>query len=149
MKISTKGRYGLKAVVDIAYHARNVRCVPLNAVAERQGISENYLEQIIAPLKKAGVVQSVRGAGGGYYLSREPADITVGEVLRVLEGPLAPADCVLDDDAGCGESDCGGCAVRDVWTKLFSSINEVVDSATIADLVANVGEQPSSGTVPL
>ena len=137
MKISTRGRYGLKAVVDIAYHAQTIKCVPLNAVAARQGISENYLEQIIAPLKKAGVVSSVRGAGGGYYLTRSPSETTVGEVLRSLEGTLAPADCVLDDDAGCGESDCGGCAVKSVWAKLFSSINEVVDSSTIADLVSN------------
>jgi len=137
MRISTRGRYGLKAVVDIAHHTRSVRCVSLKAVAERQGISENYLEQIIAPLKRAGVVNSIRGASGGYYLPRDAKSITVGEVLRVLEGTLAPAECVLDEDAGCGESDCSGCAVRSVWSKLFDSINEIVDSSTIADLVAN------------
>ena len=144
MRISTRGRYGLKAVVDIAHHAKTVRCVSLKDVAKRQGISENYLEQIIAPLKRAGVVNAVRGAGGGYYLSRQAEKVTVGEVLRVLEGTLAPAECVLDEEAGCGESDCSGCAVRSVWSRLFESINEVVDSATIADLVANY-ESESEG----
>lgn len=135
MKISTRGRYGLKAVVDISFHTRTMRCVSLKAVAERQGISEKYLEQIITPLKKAGIVSSVRGAFGGYFLPSPPESITVGEVLRALEGTLAPADCVLDEDTGCGESDCSGCAVRSVWSQLFESINEVVDSSTIADLV--------------
>jgi Rrf2 family protein len=135
MRISTRGRYGLKAIVDIAYHTQSVRCVSLKAVSSRQGISENYLEQIIAPLKRAGVLGSVRGAGGGYFLSRPPEEITVGEVLRLLEGPLAPADCVLDEMASCGESDCSVCTVKDVWSLLFESINNVVDSTTVLDLL--------------
>ncbi|MCL2168507.1 MAG: Rrf2 family transcriptional regulator [Defluviitaleaceae bacterium] len=140
MKISTRGRYGLKAVVDIAYHTKDTRCVSLKDVAKRQGISENYLEQIIAPLKRAGVVNAVRGAGGGYYLPRSPESVTVGEVLRVLEGNLAPADCVLDDDTGCGESDCSGCSIKSVWARLFDSINEVVDSATVAELMPKMSD---------
>ncbi|MDR2166401.1 MAG: Rrf2 family transcriptional regulator [Clostridiales bacterium] len=143
MKISTRGRYGLKAVVDIAYHTQSVKCVSLKAIAVRHGISENYLEQIIAPLKKAGVLISVRGAGGGYYLSKSPEKITIGEILRVLEGSLAPVDCVVEDDAACGESDCNSCTVKPLWSKLFDSINNVVDSATIADLLKE--EENASG----
>lgn len=139
MKISTKGRYGLKAVVDIAGHTNDEeRCVSLKAVAGRQGISENYLEQIVAPLKKARVLHSVRGAGGGYYLAKSAESLTVGEVLRVLEGSLAPADCVLDDVAACADSDCASCSTKTVWESLFDSINQVVDSITIADLMKNI-----------
>ncbi|MCL2350189.1 MAG: Rrf2 family transcriptional regulator [Defluviitaleaceae bacterium] len=135
MKISTKGRYGLKAVVDIAHFGRDVRCVSLNAVSERQGISENYLEQIVAPLKKAGVLNSVRGAGGGYYLAKPPQDLTVGDVLRILEGSLAPADCVVSDDASCATGNCQTCSAKPVWETLFEGINQVVDSITIQDLI--------------
>ena len=139
MKISTKGRYGLKAVVDIACNASGSdSCVSLKSIAERQGISENYLEQIVAPLKKARVLHSVRGAGGGYYLAKSPESLTVGEVLRILEGSLAPADCVLDDVASCADSDCASCSTKPVWTNLFDSINQVVDSITIADLMADI-----------
>ena len=138
MKISTKGRYGLKAVVDIAHHTQDQKCVSLKSVAERQGISENYLEQIIAPLKKARLLNSIRGAHGGYYLARQPEELTAGEVLRILEGPLAPADCVLDDDAHCGEAACEGCATKTVWANLFESINSVVDNITIASLMKDL-----------
>ena len=141
MKISTRGRYGLKAIVDIAYHMQDQKCVSLKSVSERQGISENYLEQIIAPLKKARLVHSVRGAGGGYYLASPPETLTVGEILRALEGPLAPADCVLDDSANCGESDCSSCTTKSVWSTLFDSINNVVDSITIADLVKDYAKE--------
>jgi Rrf2 family protein len=140
MKISTKGRYGLRAIVDIAHNAalKQGSCVSLKSVAERQGISENYLEQIIAPLKKARLVHSVRGAGGGYYLAKPADELTVGDVLRILEGPLAPADCVLDEVSGCAESDCSSCSAKSVWASLFDSINNVVDNITIADLVEKI-----------
>jgi Rrf2 family protein len=139
VKISTRGRYGLRAIVDVAYNANLTQGpVSLKSVAERQGISENYLEQIIAPLKRAGVVHSVRGAGGGYYLAKPAGELTVGDVLRVLEGPLAPADCVLDEVSGCAESDCSLCSAKPVWASLFDSINQVVDNITIADLVVKI-----------
>ncbi|MCL2353605.1 MAG: Rrf2 family transcriptional regulator [Defluviitaleaceae bacterium] len=137
MKISTKGRYGLRAVVDIAHQSKinGQKCVSIKSVAERQGLSENYLEQIISPLKKARVLTSVRGSGGGYLLAKAPREFTVGDILRVLEGPLAPADCVLDDAAACAESDCGTCSTKTVWSTLFDSINNVVDNITIEDLM--------------
>lgn len=136
MKISTKGRYGLKAVVDIAYYTQDTKCVSLKSVSERQGISENYLEQIIAPLKKARIVHSVRGAGGGYFLAKPPSELTAGDVLRILEGPLSPVDCLLENGTTCGDDElCDTCSTKSVWVSLFSSINELVDSFTIADLM--------------
>ena len=137
MRISTRGRYGLKVVVDIAKHiGRSARCVSLKSSAERLGISENYLEQIVASLKKAGILKSVRGAGGGYYLSRVPEEITVGEILRILEGNLAPTDCATGNEDNCGEGDCGTCSSKTVWRAIFENVNQVVDSVTIADLLS-------------
>ena len=87
MKISTRGRYGLKAMVDIAANSQS-GCVSLKSIAERTNLSESYLEQLIAPIKKAGLVKSVRGANGGYTLAKTPQEISVGDILRVVEGPL-------------------------------------------------------------
>jgi len=139
MKISTRGRYGLKAVVDIAFESsrQGDKCVSIKSIAERQGLSENYLEQIIAPLKKACIVHSVRGASGGYFLAKPAAELTVGEVLRILEGPLAPVDCVVDGTAACGDSDCTLCVMKPAWHTLFDKINELMDSITIAELASD------------
>ena len=103
MKLTTKGRYGLRAVIDLAMYAKT-EPVSLSDVAERQNISISYLEQLIAKLKKAGIVQSTRGAQGGYALAKEPEEISVGEILRALEGSLSPVDCSAVD--GEGESEC-------------------------------------------
>ena len=97
MKISTKGRYALRLMLDVALHSHGA-AVPLRDVAQRQEISDKYLEQIVTQLSRAGLVRSVRGAGGGYLLTREPEEYTVGEILRVLEGNLAPVSCVDQDD---------------------------------------------------
>ena len=136
MKISTRGRYGLKAVVDIAYESarHNGKCVSIKSIAARQGLSENYLEQIIAPLKKARIVHSMRGASGGYLLAKPPGQLTVGEVLRTLEGPLAPVDCVVDGTGACGDADCALCVMRPAWASLFDTVNSFMDSITIAKL---------------
>jgi len=136
MKISTRGRYGLKAVIDIASsESGGADRVSLKSIAERQGLSESYLEQIISQLKKAGIVKSVRGAGGGYALCRLPAEITAGDVLRVLERSLAPADCLTSKDITCGNNDCRLCSTKPMFDKLFESVNEVVDSVTINELI--------------
>jgi len=136
MKVSTRGRYGLKVVADIAQHiGPETRCVSLKSSAERLGISENYLEQIVAPLKKADILRSVRGAGGGYYLSRPSEELTVGEILRILEGNLAPTECATGSDDSCGDSDCDACPSKSVWKAIFENVNQVVDSVTIADLL--------------
>lgn len=133
MKVSTKGRYGLRAIVDLALNDKEGQ-VSLSSVAERQELSENYLEQLFSSLKKAGIVKSVRGAQGGYLLARPADKITVGDVLRSLEGTLCPVDCIdLDMPTSCDKSDV--CVTAPVWAKLRDKINEVVDSITIADLV--------------
>jgi Rrf2 family transcriptional regulator, cysteine metabolism repressor len=135
LKVSTKGRYGLRAIVDLALNDKDGQ-VSLKSVAERQGISENYLEQLFSSLKKSGLVKSIRGAQGGYMLAKSADKITVGDVLRSLEGSLCPVDCIdLDLPTGCDRADV--CVTAPVWIKLRDKINEVVDSFTIADLVTD------------
>lgn len=134
MKISTRGRYGLKAMVDLAVNAKDDSCVSLKSIADRQGISENYLEQLMAALKKAELVKSIRGAQGGYTLTRPATEISVGDLLRVLEGPLTLVECVSNTES-CGSGSCNKCVTKNVWEKISDSMNEVVDSITLEDLV--------------
>lgn len=132
MKLSTKGRYGLQAMFDLALHYGSGP-IPLKSVAERQDISEHYLEQLISSLRKVGLVQSVRGAQGGYILSKKPAEITVGDVLRALEGPLGLVDCVLEQDAvKCSRFE--DCITRIVWEKIRDSMIKTMDSITLQDM---------------
>jgi len=135
MKVSTRGRYGLRAMADLAMVCEAGKCISLKSIAERQGISEHYLEQLVAPLKKAGLVESVRGALGGYKLSRRATEISVGDILRALEGSLAPVDCIAEGDASCGSADCQTCLTKPVWGQIYDSLNHVVDSISLADLV--------------
>lgn len=133
MRVSTKGRYGLKAIVDLAINYNDGQ-ISLKSIAKRQGISENYLELLFASLKKSGLVRSVRGAQGGYMLAKPAEKITVGDVLRSLEGALCPVECIdLDIPSECEKVDT--CVTAPVWIKLRDKINEVVDSITIDDLV--------------
>ncbi|HWJ03191.1 MAG TPA: Rrf2 family transcriptional regulator [Verrucomicrobiae bacterium] len=133
MRLSTKGRYGVKAMFDLAQHTGEGP-VSLKNIADRQGISEHYLEQLISGLRKAGLVKSVRGAQGGYTLAKEPAKITVGDVIRVLEGPIAPVECVSEEDPEiCQKADC--CVTRGIWEKVRNSIADVLDSITLEDMV--------------
>lgn len=132
MKISAKGRYAVRVMVDLAVH-NDGNCQNVKQIAERQGISEKYLEQIIAVLNRAKLVKSVRGAQGGYRLLDEPENITVGMILRVTEGSLSPVACV--DSVEEGEcTRCVQCETIDVWKDLAEAINQVVDSFTIAEL---------------
>ncbi len=133
MKVSTKGRYGLRAIVDLAIHSKEGQ-VSLKCVAERQDLSENYLEQLFSSLKKSGLVKSIRGAQGGYLLAKPAENISVGDVLRSLEGTLCPVDCIdLEMPVSCDKAD--SCVTATVWAKLRDKINEVVDAISIADLV--------------
>lgn len=133
MKVSTKGRYGLRAMIDLAINAKEKK-VSIKSISERQGISENYLEQIIALLKKHGFVKSSRGATGGYSLKLEPDEISVGDILRALEGDLNPVDCVtVNEDKTCEESEF--CATKFLWKRISDSINEVVNEITLQELV--------------
>lgn len=130
MKISTQGRYGLRALVDLAVHEGS-GAIPLREISQREKISERYLEQLFAKLRKAGIVDSVRGAHGGYQLNRDPAELTVGDVMRVLEGDLVPAECTKED------SDCefiNVCVTNEVWLEIKEKIEEIVESKTLKDL---------------
>lgn len=132
MKISTKGRYALRLMLDLALHNTG-EAVSLKDIAKRQGISDKYLEQIISVLNKAGYVRSVRGAQGGYLLKKAPEEYTVGMILRLTEGTLAPVSCVEDEESECKRED--SCVTVMVWKRLNAAINEVVDHITLADLV--------------
>ena len=139
MKISTKGRYALRLMLDVALHSHG-EAVPLRDVAQRQEISDKYLEQIVTQLSRAGLVRSVRGAGGGYLLTREPEEYTVGEILRVLEGNLAPVSCVdQDDTCRCNRAD--RCVTVEVWRDIQAAVSSVVDRLTLADLVRRYHEK--------
>lgn len=131
MKISTKGRYGLKAVLDIAMHDE---ASSVSSIAARQCISENYLERLIAMLKKAGIVNSLRGAQGGYVLARPAEDISVGEVLRALEGDLNPVDCAEIDGSGDFCEGADTCITKFVWKRISDSINQAVNNLMISEL---------------
>jgi Rrf2 family protein len=136
LKLTTKGRYGLRAVIDLAKYSTN-EPVSLSDVAERQSISISYLEQLIAKLKKAGVVQSTRGAQGGYSLAKNPEEISVGEILRALEGSLSPVDCSAVD--GEGETECSAsnfCVTKYVWKRINDSINDTVNNIFLSELLA-------------
>lgn len=131
MKISTKGRYALRLMLDLAMHA-DEGFISIKTVAKRQGISEKYLEQIIKMLSAAGFVESTRGKQGGYKLNRDPSAYTVGEILRVTEGSLAPVSC-LEEEHHC--ENCGDCVTYEIWQNVLDAINEVVDSITLSYLV--------------
>ena len=134
MKISTRGEYGVRAMVALAHHYGSGP-ISITVVAKESSVPPAYLEQLIGPLRRAGLVESKRGAQGGYQLSRPPAAIRVGDVYRVMEGPVAPMDCVSEDpaDQTCPLID--GCETRPVWMKLRDSITEALDSTTLEDLV--------------
>ncbi len=131
MKISTKGRYALRLMLDLAQQPPT-EYVSIKSVATRQGISEKYLEQIIKMLSKSGLVESTRGKSGGYRLTRTPESYTVGEILRVTEGSLAPVSC-LEEEHHC--ENCNDCVTYEIWQNVLDAINEVVDSITLSYLV--------------
>lgn len=132
MKVSTKGRYALRMMIDLAQNNTGIP-ISLKDVASRQGISDKYLEQIISILNKAGYVKSIRGAQGGYLLRRSPSEYTVGMILRLTEGSLAPVSCVEGEEMECERQD--ACVTVLVWKRINDAINEVVDNITLQDLV--------------
>ena len=138
MKLSTKGRYGIKAMVDLALVYGDER-LSVNQLAEKQDISPTYLEQLIAALKKAGLVGSARGAAGGYTLARPPEEISVGEVLRALEKTTAIVDCVDKDGGPCANA-CY-CSARPLWLKLQQRIDGVLNTTTIKDMADDYSAQ--------
>ncbi len=134
MKLTTRGHYGLIAMVYLALKY-NQGPIPLRTIASVEQISEQYLEQLFLELRKGKLITSVRGAKGGYKLAREPAEITVGEVIRVLEGPIMPVEC-LDEDKNIHVCDkTADCLTKMVWIKLKDSIDELLDSITLEEIL--------------
>ncbi len=138
MKVSTRGEYGVRAMVALARHHGDGP-LSIAQIAKESSVPPTYLEQLIAPLRRAGLVQSKRGAHGGYLLGRAPGDIRIGDVYRVMEGPVAPMDCVSEDpaDQTCPLID--GCETRPIWLKVRNSIVDALDSTTLADLLKASG----------
>jgi len=131
MKISTKGRYALRLMLDLALSDKE-KPIRIREIAERQKISDKYLEQIISILNKAGFVRSVRGPQGGYLLTKRPEEYTVGMILRLTEGSMVPVECINENAADCPRTE--DCATLIVWQKLNDAIGEVIDGITLADL---------------
>jgi len=132
IRVSTRGRYALRAMVDLALHADGEPALR-QEIAERQDISADYVAQLFRPLHKAGLVEGVKGPGGGYLLARDAADITAGDVVRVVEGPVAVVHCALeDDDPACNRVD--RCVTRLLWKRLSAVMTEFLDSVTLQDL---------------
>ncbi len=145
MKLSTRTRYGMRAVLDIALHSGGAP-VRLREIAERQEVSLSYLEHIVGPLIAGGILRSTRGAGGGISLLREPDRILLSEIVSLLEGSLAAVDCVLHPNV-CPRS--GFCATRDLWTELAEAMDSVLGSRTLVDLMkTDDGAQAGSCAPP-
>lgn len=145
MKLSTKGRYGLRAMVDLAANSSGDH-VSLCSIAERQNISENYLEQVFSILRKSGLVKSVKGAQGGYVLSDTPSNTKVGKILRALEGDLS----IVDEDSEDNSNEAGSiqnCIKVNVWDKMNECMNRVVDSITLEELVEEYRKMNNRETV--
>ncbi len=132
MKISTKGRYALRIMIDLGIHGQE-KCIPLKEISERQGISIKYMEQIMPMLTRVGYVKSYRGNNGGYRLSHKPEEYKVGQILRATEGSLSPISCVEDEQNKCPRYN--NCMTVDFWLGMSKVINEYADSYTLADLL--------------
>jgi len=131
LKLSTRGKYGFRAILELAINYGSGP-IPLKNVSERLDLSQKYLEQLVTSLKLAGLVKSVRGAHGGYALAKHPSEIRLSEVIRTLEGSIAPSECVNDSEV-CPRSK--SCVTRSVWAKMKDAMNGVLESTTLQDLV--------------
>ena len=132
MKISTKGRYSVRLMYDLAIHNTG-EYITIKSIAKRQEISVKYLEQIISILNKAGFVKSIRGAQGGYKLAREPKDITIGMILRLTEGSLSTVLCLDDEQNQCKRA--LECPTLFIWQKINDTVNNIVDNITLEDII--------------
>ncbi|MCR5757159.1 MAG: Rrf2 family transcriptional regulator [Selenomonas sp.] len=148
MKISTKGRYSVTALYELALHYGEGP-VSLKCIAQQQGLSENYLEQLMVPLRRAGIVQSTRGAQGGYMLAKSPAEITISAIITAVEGPIAVVDCLLAE-AGAVEQRCNKactCVTRGIWEKVCDSISEVLEGITLQNLLDKDQQKKNIGCI--
>ncbi len=137
MKISTKGRYALRMMVDLALHSSD-GYIALKDIAQRQDISKKYLEQIVPLLNKSGMLKTGRGYQGGYALLRKPSDYTVGEILRITEGSLAPVSCLEYDTVDCNRAE--ECSTLFIWEGLYKAITDYLDGITLQDIIDRVKE---------
>lgn len=137
MKVAKKTEYGLRAMVCLALKGGQKQAVALPIIAQSEEIPEQFLDQIFSKLRRAGFVKSVRGVNGGYLLSRPPEDISIGELVRVLEGSLSPIGCVTEENADPGDF-CGrfsACHTRNVWLRVMNAITHALDSLTLAEVM--------------
>ncbi len=132
MFLSTKARYGVLAMHFLAQRYSENKPISINSISTNKGLSEQYLEQIFSKLKKAELITSIRGKNGGYILSRNPNEITIGQIIRALEGELAPSECSFDPTC-CGNA--GTCKANKLWTSIYGGINEIVDSYFLSDML--------------
>jgi|SRR3712207_6758439 len=139
MKLSTKGRYGVRAMVDLAINYGK-EPISIKNISKRQSISEYYLEQLFASLRRAGLIKSIRGAQGGYILNREPKDITVSDILEPLEGPVELSECIKDGN--CENMD--SCSARLLWARIKESIEKVTKTTTLEDLANDYNKLSNS-----
>ena len=139
MKISTKGRYALRLMLDLAQYSSETEYVSIKKVSKRQDISEKYLEQIVAQLSRAGFVKSTRGAQGGYCLAREPQEYTVVMILRLIEGNLSSVSCLEDNPNKCRR--CNNCVTLEVWQQINDAVDHVIDNITLQDLLEKQEEK--------
>lgn len=140
MKFSTRSRYGVNAMFELALRYGE-GAIPLKDVADKQSISEAYLEQLMIRLRKAGLVDSQRGVQGGYFLSDQPENISLGSIIRVLEGGVSPVDCI--EGVGCSRG--GTCPGRIVWEKIYDSVNDVIDRITLKDMIEEYTRRSNHG----
>ena len=139
MKITYKGDYALKSILDLAYQYGRNEPSPLPDISKRQDVPEKYLEQIMLILKKAGIVQSKRGKGGGFLLARDPKEITVGEIVRIIDGPVEPIACAAREFAvDC--QDANQCAFRELWAEVSTAISDIVDNTSFANIMRKTTE---------
>jgi Rrf2 family transcriptional regulator, cysteine metabolism repressor len=136
VKISTKGKYGLTIMMELAKNYTNQTPLSLKVIARQHDLSEHYLEQIIAPLRNNGLVKSIRGAYGGYLLTKNPEQITTGDIIRVLEGPITPVEGIEDEQDP---------AKRDLWLRIRDAVKNVLDTTTLADLANYKEDNVSDG----
>ncbi len=141
MKLSTRGRYGTRALMELAT-SQHEGLTLLKDIAEKQKISQRYLEHVIRPLVAGGILRSTRGAGGGIALAKPPRDIKMSDVIRLLEGSIAPTDCV-NDKSLCARSDT--CAARDIWCDINRAVNDILDSTSLQDMVERQKSKEPAG----
>ncbi len=142
MQFSTKSRYGLRLMAELAC-ATPGRAMPLKEISERQQLSLKYLEQLVTPLIRAGLVKSERGSQGGYHLVKSPAETTAGEIILAMEGSVGPIPCLENGSADCPLSD--QCATLPFWAGLDEVINQYLESVTLADIAQSLMEKPGGG----